>query len=192
VAFALPAPRAIAATMDLSRGQGAARRTVTASLEPSALGDPLLVRYSATPPAMPAQPESTPVDVTLSAPAAEKLGCGQGDALTGTVERRYQGQVQRALVALRVVGVLPLAAQQKKRGLCAPGAGGGAEDYRDGRAVPELGAARGWTGEPRPAQARVYPVFVCTPPRSRPSWACGNFSPRSSWKFTPMRLKLSR
>ncbi|WP_303193300.1 ABC transporter permease, partial [uncultured Desulfovibrio sp.] len=159
VAFALPRTRAIAATMDLRNGKEGARKTVTASLEPSAAGDPLLARYGVPAPVMPAQPLAAPVEVTLSAPAAEKLGCSLGDTLTGTLERRYQGQVQRARVTLRVAGVLPLAAQQKDVAFVPLPLAQATEDYRDGRAVPELGTAQGWTGEPRPEGPRLYPGF---------------------------------
>ena len=159
VAFALPRTRAIAATMDLRNGKEGARKTVTASLEPSAAGDPLLARYGVPAPVMPAQPLAAPVEVTLSAPAAEKLGCSLGDTLTGTLERRYQGQVQRARVTLRVAGVLPLAAQQKDVAFVPLPLAQATEDYRDGRAVPELGTAEGWTGEPRPEGPRLYPGF---------------------------------
>ena len=159
VAFALPRTRAIAATIDLRNGKEGARKTVTASLEPSAAGDPLLARYGVPAPVMPAQPLAAPVEVTLSAPAAEKLGCSLGDTLTGTLERRYQGQVQRARVTLRVAGVLPLAAQQKDVAFVPLPLAQATEDYRDGRAVPELGTAEGWTGEPRPEGPRLYPGF---------------------------------
>lgn len=159
VAFALPRTRAIAATMDLRNGKEGARKTVTASLEPSAAGDPLLARYGVPAPVMPAQPLAAPVEVTLSAPAAEKLGCSLGDTLTGTLERRYQGQVQRARVTLRVAGVLTLAAQQKDVAFVPLPLAQATEDYRDGRAVPELGTAQGWTGEPRPEGPRLYPGF---------------------------------
>ena len=159
VAFALPRTRAIAATMDLRNGKEGARKTVTASLEPSAAGDPLLARYGVPAPVMPAQPLAAPVEVTLSAPAAEKLGCSLGDTLTGTLERRYQGQVQRARVTLRVAGVLPLAAQQKDVAFVPLPLAQATEDYRDGRAVPEMGTAQGWTGEPRPEGPRLYPGF---------------------------------
>ena len=159
VAFALPRTRAIAATMDLRNGKEGARKTVTASLEPSAAGDPLLARYGVPAPVMPAQPLAAPVEVTLSAPAAEKLGCSLGDTLTGTLERRYQGQVQRARVTLRVAGVLPLAAPQKEVAFVPLPLAQATEDYRDGRAVPELGTAQGWTGEPRPEGPRLYPGF---------------------------------
>ncbi|MCD7983258.1 MAG: ABC transporter permease, partial [Desulfovibrio sp.] len=108
VSFVLPRTRSIAATMDLSRGEGTARKTLVASLEPTAPGDPLLARYHATVPAMPApdmadkangadengSPPLAPIGVTLSATAAEKLGARRGDSLLGRVERRYQGRVQ--------------------------------------------------------------------------------------------------
>lgn len=81
VAFALPRTRAIAATMDLRNGKEGARKTVTASLEPSAAGDPLLARYGVPAPVMPAQPLAAPVEVTLSAPAAEKLAAAWGTRL---------------------------------------------------------------------------------------------------------------
>ena len=171
VSFVLPRTRSIAATMDLSHGEGQTRKTLVASLEPTAPGDPLLARYHATVPAIltaggksnadgdAASPALTPIGVALSATAAEKLGVRQGDPLLGRVERRYQGQVQSARVPLRVVAVLPLAAQQKDVAYVPLPLLEAAEDFRDGRAVPELGADNGWTGEPRPAGPRVYPGF---------------------------------
>ena len=163
VSFVLPRTRSIAATMDLSHGEGQARKTLLASLEPTAPGDPLLARYHATVPAMPtavgksnadgdaASPALTPIGVALSATAAEKLGVRQGDPLLGRVERRYQGQVQSARVPLRVVAVLPLAAQQKDVAYVPLPLLEAAEDFRDGRAVPghsHPGAASAARGEP--------------------------------------------
>jgi len=110
------------------------------------------------PPSPPA-PATEAVGVSLSAPAAEKLHVKQGDALAGKVERRYQGKVQTARVALRVVSVLPLAAQQKDVAYVPLALMEATEDYRDGRAVPELGAQNGWTGDPRPQGERLYPGF---------------------------------
>ena len=151
VSFVLPRTRSIAATMDLSHGEGQARKTLLASLEPTAPGDPLLARYHATVPAIltaggksnadgdAASPALTPISVALSATAAEKLGVRQGDPLLGRVERRYQGQVQSARVPLRVVAVLPLAAQQKDVAYVPLPLLEAAEDFRDGRAVPSAG-----------------------------------------------------
>ena len=159
VAFVLPRTRSIAATMDLSAGNGDARSVLVASLEPTAEGDPLLLRFGAAVPTMPQSPDTEAIGVTLSASAAEKLHLKQGDTLNGKVERRFQGKVQTARVALRVAAVLPLAAQQKDVAYVPLPLMEATEDYRDGRAVPELGAQNGWTGEPRPQGERVYPGF---------------------------------
>lgn len=99
------------------------------------------------------------IDVVLSASAAEKLAVRTGDELMGKVERRYNGRVQSARVALRVSNVLPVAAQQKDTAYVPLPLLEATEDYRDGRAVPELGAANGWVGEARPEGPRVYPGF---------------------------------
>ena len=159
VAFVLPRTRSIAATMDLSAGNGDARSVLVASLEPTAEGDPLLLRFGAAVPTMPQSPDAEAIGVTLSSSAAEKLHLKQGDTLNGKVERRFQGKVQTARVALRVTAVLPLAAQQKDVAYVPLPLMEATEDYRDGRAVPELGAQNGWTGEPRPQGERVYPGF---------------------------------
>ncbi|MGD9575606.1 FtsX-like permease family protein [uncultured Desulfovibrio sp.] len=159
VAFVLPRTRSIAATMDLSAGNGDARSVLVASLEPTAEGDPLLLRFGAAVPNMPQSPNTEAIGVTLSSSAAEKLHLKQGDTLNGKVERRFQGKVQTARVALRVAAVLPLAAQQKDVAYVPLALMEATEDYRDGRAVPELGAQNGWTGEPRPQGERVYPGF---------------------------------
>ena len=159
VAFVLPRTRSIAATMDLSAGNGDARSVLVASLEPTAEGDPLLLRFGAAVPTMPQSPDTEAIGVTLSSSAAEKLHLKQGDTLNGKVERRLQGKVQTARVALRVAAVLPLAAQQKDVAYVPLPLMEATEDYRDGRAVPELGAQNGWTGEPRPQGERVYPGF---------------------------------
>lgn len=171
VAFVLPRTRSIAATMDLTNGenggetsgpgssQAKPRSALVASLEPTAEGDPLLLRFGAVAPSMPQNPASEAIGVTLSASAAEKLRVKQGDTLNGKVERRFQGKVQTARVPLRVAAVLPLAAQQKDVAYVPLPLMEATEDFRDGRAVPELGEKNGWTGEPRPQDARIYPGF---------------------------------
>lgn len=167
VAFVLPRTRAIAATMTLRSGQG---RQLLVSLEPTAPGDPLLLRHGARIPGMPPpeMPEGArsgaaalmqPIGVALSSPAAEKLGVRPGAVLRGRVERRYQSRAQSAEAALRVISILPLAAQQKEVAYVPLALLEATEDFRDGRAVPELGAQNGWIGEPRPHEPRVYPGF---------------------------------
>lgn len=171
----LPRTRSIAATMDLSHGEGQARKTLLASLEPTAPGDPLLARYHATVPAMPtavgknnvdgnvASPALTPIGVALSATAAEKLGVRQGDPLLGRVERRYQGQVQSARVPLRVVAVLPLAAQQKDVAYVPLPLLEATEDFRDGAPCRSWARATAGLASPGPTARACIPASACTP-----------------------------
>lgn len=141
---------------------------------------------------MAASPALTPIGVALSATAAEKLGVRQGDPLLGRVERRYQGQVQSARVPLRVVAVLPLAAQQKDVAYVPLPLLEATEDFRDGRAVPELGAGNGWTGEPRPDGPRVYPGFRLYARNLAAVSALRRGFAGKSWTCIPMPRKLSR
>ncbi len=95
----------------------------------------------------------------LTEPAARRLGVKVGDAVLGRVERSSDGIVSSAWVRLNVAGVLPLAAQQKPTAYIPLELLLACEDFRDFRAVPELGAENGWRGDPRPTEDRVYPDF---------------------------------
>lgn len=167
VAFALPRTRAIAATIGLSRAETSgplAPRIVTASMEPTAAGDPLLERYGAAiPQTVYARTETdahlTESGVCLSASTAEKLGVGPGDVLTGTVERGRRGAVEKARVRLTITSVLPLAAEQKDVVFLPLPLLEAAEDFRDGRAASGMNPADGWTGAPLPDTPRVYAGF---------------------------------
>lgn len=166
VAFALPRTRAIAATISLSRPSAGplAPRSVTASIEPTAAGDPLLIRYGAAIPqaeydAGSEQRYMRGSGICLSAPAAEKLGVSPGETLVGTVERGRRGAVEKARVRLTVTSVLPLAAEQKEVAFLPLPLLDAAENFRDGRAAPGMNPADGWTGTPPPAAPRVYAGF---------------------------------
>lgn len=185
VAFVLPRTRSIAATMTLA-AEG--KSPLVVSLEPTAAGDPLLERYSLPSVTMVAQtgsdaasqadtaapvqqnpllrkrpgaqdPSLQEAGAILSDTAARKLGVQAGDVVLGIVERAYGGVVSSAYVRLRVHGVLPLAAQQKETVYVPLELVEGCEDFRDGRAVPELGTSNGWSGEPRPTVPREYASF---------------------------------
>lgn len=97
--------------------------------------------------------------VVLSEEAAARLHVKKGDTVIGRVERANRGKISAARVKLVVTGVLPLAAQQKAMAYIPLPLLEATEDFRDGRAVPELGTENGWTGEPRPEGERVYPGF---------------------------------
>lgn len=173
VSFVIPRTRSIAATMELTR-PGADTHGLHVSLEPTASGDPMLDHYLANSQSGAGQAGSVSSNagqgaatvlpeaggkavpgIVLSATAAEKLGAAPGARLVGRVERRYHEKVERAELELCVRAVLPLAAQQKPVAWLPLDIVVATEDYRDGRAVPDLG----WPGETAPAGDRVYPGF---------------------------------
>jgi putative ABC transport system permease protein len=148
VAFILPRTRAIAATMNLSAGQGMERRALPVSLEPTAPGDPLLAGYVILP-----EGHNT---IVLSDAAARKLGLTAGDKCTGQVERSRAGKVQSAAVDLELAVVLPLEAQSRDVAFVPLPLLEATEAFRDGFAVPALN----WPGRPlENGQERSYASF---------------------------------
>jgi len=128
VAFLVPRTRSIAATIELASEHSA--RIVPVELIASASGDPLL-------------PSDTPLPegltrVVISRRTADKLAVKPGDVLDGSLARRYRGQQERVHLDLTVAAIAP---EQL-------------EDFRDGRAVPELD----WRGTRADAE-RSYPGF---------------------------------
>ena len=89
---------------------------------------------------------------------AERLGLRAGDQLTGRLERTRNGKVQAVRLTLKVIGVLPLAAQQKNVAYVPLPFLEAAEDFRDGRAVPLFGPEHAADGDQPPAE-RLYAGF---------------------------------
>ncbi|MCB1725076.1 MAG: FtsX-like permease family protein [Gammaproteobacteria bacterium] len=144
VAFVVPRTRSIAATIDLSSDK--ASRILPAEMIPSGRGDPLL-------------PADGPVadgmnDVILSQAAAEHLQVQAGDRIDGSIVRHYRGRKERVHLDLSVAAVAPVAAFARDGVFADARLVEALEEYRDGRAVPELG----WQGDP-PAEQRSYPGF---------------------------------
>ncbi len=132
VAFLVPRTRSIAATIELSSGQSS--RIVPVELIASGEGDPLLV---------PDEPLPAGLDrVVLSRSAADKLGVRAGDALDGSLARRYRGMQERVHLALTVAAVAPQRAFSRDAAFVSVKLLEALEDFRDGRAVPDLG----WSG----------------------------------------------
>jgi len=144
VAFLVPRTRSIAATIELDSDQST--RIVRAELIPSGPGDPLF-------PAGVNLPTGTD-RVVLSQAAAEKLAVKAGENVTGSAARRYAGRKEREDISLRVVDVAPVGAFARDGAFADLSLVEAVEDFRDGRAVPELG----WQGAPAP-QKRSYPGF---------------------------------
>lgn len=202
VAFVLPRTRALSATMELlpppsekhgtegtAQGktpqlQATTPPAVRVSLEPTAVGDPLVERYGQAPPTLDNAPSTTqmhgnpkieaspagarktegngttgiitPLPIVLSHEAARKLGVSTGQSITGRVDRLSNGRSQRVSLPLVVTAILPLEAQQKDTAFVPLALLEATEAYREGRAAP----AFGWTGDLPPAPAsRLYPSF---------------------------------
>jgi putative ABC transport system permease protein len=144
VAFLVPRTRSIAATIELSSRDS--MRIVPVELIPSGSGDPLLDS---------AGDLLTGIDrVVLSRSAAEKLGVAAGDTLSGSLARRYHGVQERVHVPLTVAAVAPAQAFPRDGAFVSVRLVEATEDFRDGRAVPELQ----WAGDP-PDSERSYPGF---------------------------------
>jgi len=144
VAFLVPRTRSIAATIELNSEKSG--RIVRSELIPSGIGDPLL-------PVGGPLPDGTS-RIVLSQEAAEKLQVEQGDRIDGSVSRRYAGNRERNHIELTVAGIAPAAAFGRDGAFADVRLVEALEDYRDGRAVPELG----WSGAGED-KARSYPGF---------------------------------
>jgi putative ABC transport system permease protein len=144
VAFIVPRTRSIAATMELT--SATSKRIVRVELIPSGPGDPLL---------QPDAPRPNGLEsIVLSRNAAEKLASVAGDCINGSVSRRLDGSNQRAQLELAVADVAGPAAFERDGVFADVRLVEAIEDYRDGRAVPQLD----WRGAPPDAE-RQYPGF---------------------------------
>ena len=144
VAFLVPRTRSIAATIELSSTH--ASRIVPVELIASAAGDPLLARDEPLPGGL--------SQLVLSRSTAEKLAVKAGDVLDGSLARRYRGVQERVHLDLTVAAVASERAFSRDGAFVSVQLLEALEDFRDGRAVPELG----WDGAPANAE-RNYPGF---------------------------------
>jgi putative ABC transport system permease protein len=144
VAFLVPRTRSIAATIELSSGQSS--RIVPVELIASGDGDPLLV---------PGEPLPAGLgQIVLSTGAADKLGVKAGDAIDGSLVRRYRGKQERVHLDLNVATVAAPRAFSRDGAFVSVRLLEALEDFRDGRAVPDLG----WGGAPANT-GRTYTGF---------------------------------
>ncbi|MGB5426336.1 MAG: FtsX-like permease family protein [Gammaproteobacteria bacterium] len=144
VAFLVPRTRSIAATIELSSTHSS--RIVPVELIATAAGDPLLAQD---------EPLAEGLDrLVLSRSTAEKLAVSAGDIIDGSLARRYRGTQERVHLVLGVVAVAPEQAFSRDGAFVSVQLLEALEDFRDGRAVPELG----WSGAPAETE-RSYPGF---------------------------------
>ena len=144
VTFIVPRTRSIAATVELNSAQSP--RIVRTELIPSGPGEPLLPVDATLPEGL--------SSVVLSQSAAQKLQVAAGDRINGSVTRRFGGRKERVHLELTVAGVAPASAFAREGAFADVRLVEALEEYRDGRAVEELG----WRGNP-PTEQRSYPGF---------------------------------
>ena len=145
VGFLVPKTRAIAATLDLQNQT--LGRIESAEMIPTGAADPVL-------PADMQRPQGYR-SVVLSTEAARKLALNAGDTVNASLVRRFQGQRERAHLTLAVIGVAPPNAFPRIGAFVSHDLLVAAEDFRDGRAVPELG----WSGAEALPDSRAFPGF---------------------------------
>jgi len=146
VAFIVPRTRAIAATMRLRVPASSVGRIISVELIPSAEGDPVLNGL---------EPPQGFRAVVLSLDAADKLGVAAGDSVEGILSRTLGGEQQTVLLPLTVSAVASAAAFARDGMFVSHDLLVAVEDFRDGRAVRELG----WTGAPATEGPRSFAGF---------------------------------
>jgi len=154
VGFVMPNTRAISASINMLRNPGNGNRLRGVQMFPSGPGDPLL------PPDM-KDSLSTLVSgasgngIILSYLAARRLEAGQGDRLTGYLQRIRGDRRERVKLELTVLAVAPESANPNEVAFVSLPFLEATEDYRDGFSVPD----RNWPGENRPTENRIYPRY---------------------------------
>jgi putative ABC transport system permease protein len=139
VGFVLPRTRLLAATITLIGGD---RRAADVDMIPTGPGDPVLPAGLAAPADLP--------HIVLTHTLAARLQAGAGTKVEGIVSRRLDGAAEAVRIPLTVAGVLPEAAFAGEAAFVPLSLLIATEDYRDGDAVPALGAD---SGAPQHAQA---------------------------------------
>ena len=146
VGFLAPRTRSIAASIYLAPRPGAITGIETAELEPTGPDDPVLR----------AGPVPTAEDeIVVTHPLARALDIDTGAVIAGSVVRQVGEARQRVELPLRVVGVLPPAAGQRRVAYGLLPLLEAVEAYRDGLAVERFD----WDGESPPDVPRPYAGF---------------------------------
>ncbi|MEN8131261.1 MAG: ABC transporter permease [Pseudomonadota bacterium] len=147
VAFISPRTRAIAATINFQNPQVRPLQIVKAELLPTAEGEPLLSANTQIPQGMD--------EIILSRSAAHKLKVLAGDEIDGSIARILGGKKERVHLPLKVLAVANPGAFARDGAFVSLALLIALEDYRDGRAVPNLG----WSGNSATLNDRSYPRF---------------------------------
>jgi putative ABC transport system permease protein len=96
-----------------------------------------------------------PTQLVLSESAARKLNLKVGDTVNGSLARRYKGKNERVHLNLEVIDIAGAGSFNRDGAFVTLTLTEAAEDFRDGKASPELGAL----GDAPPQEERTYPSF---------------------------------
>ena len=143
VAFVSPSTRSISATINLQNPSANRSQIISVELIPSGSGDPLLDADNIP---------KTLSEIVLSDSAARKLGVSDGDTLDGSLARVFRGKRERVHLPLKVIDVAKPSAFTRDGAFVPLKLLVALEDFRDGRAVPELN----WQGESKSSDARTF------------------------------------
>jgi putative ABC transport system permease protein len=148
VAFISPRTRTIAATISLLNPSARPSQIISAELLPTTTGEPLLSSDAQIPKKLD--------ETILSDSLARKLKVFPGDIIDGSVARVFGGNKERVHMPLKVLEIAHPGAFSRDGAFVSLGLLVALEDYRDGRAVPELG----WNGKSsNQVNGRSYPGF---------------------------------
>jgi putative ABC transport system permease protein len=154
--FWIPTTRFLAATLNLQNPASESGISLAVELMPTKRGDPLL--DDAVAERIGEQPMGKAFQIALSRSVAEQLEISVGQTVDGRLGRTFQGEPEFVHLALTVAEVLPVAVIDRDAVLVPLSLLLGSENYREGIAVPALGAAGGEPpdGDRRFASFRLY------------------------------------
>lgn len=145
VGFLVPKTRSLAANMFLKSQNSP--RILSVELIPTAENDPLLPNIKR----FPKKFES----IILSKSVAKKLAVGAGDIIEGSIQRHYQGSMERKQLPLKVIAVANSSAFSRDGVFASVTLLEAFESYRDGQAVPILH----WSGSENSSEEKYFTGF---------------------------------
>ncbi len=145
IEFIIPKTRALAATIQLK--SDSASRILSTELLATAEGDPLLRGLGQLPGSF--------HQILLSQSAANKLKVATGDKIDASLARQFQGKRERVHLPVTVVEIADASVTSRNVAFVNLDLLVATEQFKDGRAVPELG----WEGNVDDEMARTFPSF---------------------------------
>jgi len=145
IEFIVPKTRALAASIQLK--SRTANRILSTELLATAEHDPLLANLANSP--------QNIYQIVLSNQAAKKLNVAKGDQIDASLARQFKGKRDRVHLNLEVIDIAAASVASRSVAFVHLDLLLATEQFKDGRAVPELG----WDGDVVNETSRSYPSF---------------------------------